>query len=151
MAGVPPVQPSNAQLEDMCERSRVTRRLSQVEGDLETVTRQLTELQRSREVRETSILVRSSVSAPFSQKIVDENKQLKTEVEKLQMEISLHKICVITYTFTQIHTTLLLAKAHIVSYHNCHIITIYKLAVTQEEKCERDSTILQRRRHTNTD
>ena len=68
MAGIPPVQPSNAQLEDMCERSRVTRRLSQVEGDLETVTRQLTELQRSREVRETSILVPlSSVYAIFTE------------------------------------------------------------------------------------
>lgn len=46
----PLIYPSDRQ-EDMYEKSRATRRLSQVEGDLEITSRQLQELQRSREVR----------------------------------------------------------------------------------------------------
>ena len=45
--------------EDMFERSRVTRRLSRLEAELETTTQQLGDLQRSREVKSTNKLIHS--------------------------------------------------------------------------------------------
>ena len=49
--------------EDMFERSRVTRRLSKVESELEMTVQQLEDLQRSREVRPTN---RPSHSSEFT-------------------------------------------------------------------------------------
>lgn len=89
----PPLKEDTREVEDKCERFRITRRVSAVEEEMEVMVLRLRETRQSLKVNltvETTIFV--MVCKFIFQRVEHENKQLKIQLCQCQAEMSLKRI-----------------------------------------------------------